>query len=239
MLGLGLGLHKQNSYRDKIPTLGIMAKYKFNNGSGQILTDYSGNNNNAQLGSSSSSDTNDPTWDSQGLVFGGDDYALIPNTALVSGNNDLTMIVAAKVTDISVQRCLMSYGTKVSGSLPYIAQSNANTVILNTYNAAVSINYTPGENPYMVTFRYTASNLTLDGIINNDIVNKVSYVYSAPLNFVASNGAFGVRKVDGVYHHAGNIFYGLIYNRALSDAEIVRVYKNIKSDLATRGVLLP
>ena len=37
-----------------------MAEYRFDDGSGQVLTDYSGNAKHGELGTTSGSDTNDP-----------------------------------------------------------------------------------------------------------------------------------------------------------------------------------
>ena len=45
-------------------TSGLVGWYRLDEGSGQIVTDASGNNNNGMLGSTTGSDTTDPTWNS-------------------------------------------------------------------------------------------------------------------------------------------------------------------------------
>jgi len=67
-------------------TSGLVLAYKFNEGSGQVLTDFSPSALNGRLGSTSGADTNDPTWVApRGLSFDGvDNYVEIgtPNAAL-------------------------------------------------------------------------------------------------------------------------------------------------------------
>jgi glucan-binding YG repeat protein len=54
---------------------GLVAEYRFNEGSGQVLHDYSGNNNHGTLGSTTGADTNDPAWTPAGSSYDGvDDY---------------------------------------------------------------------------------------------------------------------------------------------------------------------
>ena len=43
---------------------GPIAEYRFDEGSGQVLTDYTGNGNDGVMGSQSTSDSSDPTWNS-------------------------------------------------------------------------------------------------------------------------------------------------------------------------------
>ena len=161
---------------------------------------------------------------------GSNSYLLIPDVALVAGNNDLTMGVVANVTDNSVIRTLMSHGVKTDGSLPYIAYQT-NATIMNTYNAGIVLNNPVSNsfsNSFMATFRYTASNLSLEAVINNDFANKGTKIYASPQNFTPSNGAIGVRKVDNVYKHMGYIYGAFIFNRVLLDIEIEKVYEVLR-----------
>jgi len=144
---------------------------------------------------------------------GSNSYLLIPDVALVAGNNDLTMGVVANVTDNSVIRTLMSHG------------------VMNTYNAGIVLNNPVSNsfsNSFMATFRYTASNLSLEAVINNDFANKGTKIYASPQNFTPSNGAIGVRKVDNVYKHMGYIYGAFIFNRVLLDIEIEKVYEVLR-----------
>src|SRR5918995_1237038 len=56
-----------------IVTAGLIAKWRFDDGAGQVLTDYSGNGHHGTLGATTGADAADPTWTAQGLSFDGGD----------------------------------------------------------------------------------------------------------------------------------------------------------------------
>jgi hypothetical protein len=67
-----------------IVAAGLIAEWRFDDGAGQTLTDYSGNGHHGQLGSTSGGDSNDPTWVASpaSLAFdGSSDYVLVPSFA--------------------------------------------------------------------------------------------------------------------------------------------------------------
>lgn len=71
----GLGLSpRRRAARSAPPPLivqdGLMAEWRFDDGAGQVLTDYRGGHH-GQLGSTTGPDANDPTWTAQGLSFDG------------------------------------------------------------------------------------------------------------------------------------------------------------------------
>ena len=64
----------------------LVANWSFDDGSGQLATDSSGNGIDAQLGATSGADSSDPTWSSTGvntsLEFDGvDDHLIVPSDA--------------------------------------------------------------------------------------------------------------------------------------------------------------
>jgi hypothetical protein len=66
--------------------------WPLNEGSGQIVHDYSGNNNNGYLGSTNQPDANDPSWikgvfAGSALNFGGDDWVTIPDSSSLEPAN--------------------------------------------------------------------------------------------------------------------------------------------------------
>lgn len=66
-------------------TSGLVAEYRFLDGSGQVLTDSTANALNGQLGTGTGVDSSDPTWTTQGLVFDGvDDQVTLGNPALLN-----------------------------------------------------------------------------------------------------------------------------------------------------------
>lgn len=72
LMTLSLSLARRVAKCGLVP--GASAIYLFNEGSGQVLTDYSGNGYHGTLGSTAGDDTNDPAWTGQGLAFTADDY---------------------------------------------------------------------------------------------------------------------------------------------------------------------
>ena len=64
-----------------IVTAGLIAEWRFDDGAGQMLTDYSGNGHHGQLGSTAGADTGDPSWATSParLEFDGvDDRVIVP-----------------------------------------------------------------------------------------------------------------------------------------------------------------
>jgi len=69
-------LHKRLPYFGRgLVRNGLVAEYRYTDGTGQVLTDWSGQGNHCELGSTSGADTNDPTWSAGGADYDGvDDY---------------------------------------------------------------------------------------------------------------------------------------------------------------------
>jgi len=81
-LGLGLGLSRNHRGGASGPTFpaGLVADYDFRDGTGQVLTDRSGNGHHAQLGATTGVDASDPTWGTTParLILDGGDYVIPP-----------------------------------------------------------------------------------------------------------------------------------------------------------------
>jgi hypothetical protein len=103
-LGLGLGLSPR---RRKAPGTagpgivqdGLIAEWRFDEGAGQVLTDYTGNGHHGRLGSTAGIDPSDPSWSSEGLVFtaAGGDFVECDN-ADISGGVARTVIAALRTS---------------------------------------------------------------------------------------------------------------------------------------------
>src|SRR4051794_21353794 len=64
----------------------LVGWWPMNEGTGQVVSDWSGKGNTGQLGSTPGPDANDPSWIKgvfmgSALNFGGDDYISIPDSA--------------------------------------------------------------------------------------------------------------------------------------------------------------
>ena len=68
-----------------IVTAGLIAEWRFDNGAGQVLTDYSGNGRHGTLGATSGAAADDPTWTAQGLSFDGGDFVSLPSLPAIYG----------------------------------------------------------------------------------------------------------------------------------------------------------
>jgi hypothetical protein len=98
---------------DSFPLVGW---WPMNEGSGQVVHDWSGHGNNGQLGSTPAADANDPSWIpgvffGSALSFSGDDYIQIPDSTALEPAN---ITVAAWVRGSSSpgeNRYILSKGT--------------------------------------------------------------------------------------------------------------------------------
>ena len=78
---LGLSPRRRCAASSAAPVIvqdGLVAEWRFDDGAGQQITDYSGNGHHATLGTSSGSESSDPTWQASpaALSFDGGDQAL-------------------------------------------------------------------------------------------------------------------------------------------------------------------
>lgn len=212
-------------------TRGLLEYWDFVQGADpQVL--YGAYGLNGQLGSTAEADENDPAWLSRGCRFITEDYITLPDTALVSGNNDLTIIVVAK-TDVAETRGLFSYGLETGGTTPVMAQYSTDSFLFSNWTVDIYVPFIPGSAPFMATYRYTASLNLLEGFINGTSVRGANI---APSNFVASNGKIGYVKYSNYWK--GDIYATAIYNASLTDSEVNKLYKYFKSSLIKNGVIL-
>jgi hypothetical protein len=96
-----------------IVAAGLLAEWRFDDGAGQTLTDYSGNGHDGQLGSTAGSDTNDPAWavSPVRLEFDGiDDRVIVPAFA---GPDEyhLDVIVRQPATTGDYSMVFVAHGT--------------------------------------------------------------------------------------------------------------------------------
>lgn len=183
---------------------------------GQVLTDYSTNGRNGQLGSSSGVDSSDPSW-VDGLSFGGDDYAVSP--ALPASNGNYTLMLVSKYTGTSEQHHV---------GLPSLQSFSENTIMC----------FGPSGPYSVVSVAENAWNYV--GAIGNGVDTKALLYKDGSLSFgsgsaLASIGAGPLylgRYYRGGVNLTGNIAAVMYYNRALSDAEIKNNFDYIISQFS-------
>lgn len=98
---------------------GIVSEYRFDEGSGQVLTDYAGTRN-LQLGSTSGADTNDPTWQASPtrLYFTTDDNCIL--TGDTATNAAMTWVVLMRRDALAATQNVVNLrsGSSTAGNLP-------------------------------------------------------------------------------------------------------------------------
>lgn len=217
----------------------------------QTLIDCSGNGNHGTLGSTAGVDTNDPAWNAQGLVFGGDDKINI--SQVIQKLQGLSCFTLQFVAYSSVDKV---YGGIISPAVSGFTSRSILNILNNTDGGAAadmiyiaiaqssgvysSVNL-PGKlssTPELITIRYQGGTVlearrnqsswarNTTGIVSN--LNPAVYVPELYLGcFAGANYLTG--GVDYLYLHPGY----------LSDEQLAGNYAYIKSELRKREVILP
>jgi hypothetical protein len=202
--------------------------------SGTTWTDLSGNSNNGTL-------TNGPTFNAGNLgsiVFDGvDDY--VTKTDWISHpTNTFTIGCWVKFSDNVNDRYLLSFGRDIGGSTGGLALfaygfNAISDVLIFEFGSGigrVSSGIVPSLNIWYyltVTADVTNVKFYLNGELKNTSSQGSGAITSSPTLSIGSyvNGS----GTPGTYFYAGNIAQVSIYNRALTDVEILQNYNATKS----------
>src|SRR5919106_151326 len=235
--GLGLSPRRRAAKGAGLPIIvqdGLVAEWRFDDGSGQVLTDYSGNGNHGTLGANSGSSTDDPTWTAQGLSFDGGDFVSFADNLGISGTQARTVIFVADTA--SLNRFAVEWiGDGSNGRRwTFRDQGSGDELRLEISGAGYTSALAPTG-----AFRYMActqpgANINTGVIYLDDIAEAITT--SATIN---TTGNFSISTLIGGAYGNPVIAYGLVYNRALSAAEIAQNRQALKTILAARGVTLP
>lgn len=228
-------------------TSALLAYYDFAQGSGQQLTDQSGNGKHGQLGSAAGSDTNDPAWATAGLVFDGvDDYVNVD--ALAVYNNGSAAFTVMAVVKAAPQNAIRLWGegnTVDTGTIASLGSGAGGTIgkalaFVRDAAAANPLNVASIATVFDNTWHSAAWSdnngawaLLVDGLPDS------SGSYTRP-SLTLTKGTIGAlgRATYGSFL-AGTLAALLAYNRPLSAAEVLQNHRYLKATLASRGVTLP
>lgn len=226
---------------------GLVAWYDFTEPAGsQVLTDKSGNGYHGQNGRTEGADTNDMTFDGIKGVTGGDDYIdcgveILPQIAdkftlitvqSISANNLIdgyprTIQVGAganiMINDKSIRGCI-AFFNKINGVNYDVTLSNGGSII--------------AEVPQMTAITFDSTRLT--GYING-VNTGVNNKGDTPGNVQQDGGKTIIANRPDLLRGLlgpSAIYYVLIYNRDLSDSEMLQTYETVQKLLAKRGVVL-
>ena len=202
------------------PTFGLVAWWNFNEGSGLIAYDVSGNANNGTL-------ANSPTWvggiNGWALNFGGSEASVsIPNSSLFDfGTGDFSFSSWVKPSSVTTLNTIAEIGLYTAGilirpnggylqvyiqSTGYTSQFPFSMVAGNWYHVIVL-----RDNSSLKVFINTIQSGTSPTSTDNIAVNSVGYIGRS--SHTTAQNFLGI--IDDVR----------IYNRALSVAEIEQLYE--------------
>jgi hypothetical protein len=209
---------------------GLVAEWRFDQGSGQVLTDHTSNGHHGRLGSTTGADAADPTWTAQGLSFDGGDY-VEHDTVGISGGAARTVIAVVKPS------VALALGLEWPGTGPtftrWTIRDSSGKIRLEVSGAGHNTAFSLANSWCFVAVTQASSNF------NSCIVyfNGSSEAVTASATLDTRGNFFWGRRVGSSV--AMEAAYGLVYNRALSGAEVEQNRQVIKSLLAGRGITLP
>jgi hypothetical protein len=225
---------------------GVVAEYRFDEGSGQTVVDYSGGGHDLRLGSGTGTDTNDPTWASAGLDFATNDYCVRDSAPLGANPTDLTMLVVFNLTSTPTRADIFQHGDNFTGysyasiwtgttGIPRFATyGGGNTQI--TSSVTLSLNEWHG-----VVGRISAGTMSL--LVDNawEPTTAASRVLSGHKRVAvgAEMSRSGAQLDNPENFLNGSVGYAVLWNRGLSDEEVAQAYSHAASVMAGRGVALP
>lgn len=210
---------------------------------GQTLLDYSPAGNHAQLGSTTGADTNDPSWGTNALTFGGDDYCVIGRpSALEASVPFCGYTVFSKGADGTPMGLCSKHGNYGLGSganrTGWAVDSRSdNKIGFYTWDSSGNIKYIYSTGTALSSGGYYGVFWGWDG---TNLQIQLGDVAEIPVvgGFAAntSNSSFLGRRGDDRYH-TGNIAMNLIVTgRCWTAPEISHNRQIIKTLLAGRGV---
>jgi hypothetical protein len=233
--GLGLNPRRRAAPGGALPIVqdGLVAEWRFNEGAGQVLTDYTGNGHDGQLGSTSGVDTNDPAWSAEGLVFtAAQSDIVVCDTVGMSGGAARTVLAAVK-TDAST-----NFGVEWAGSGPnftrYTLRNSGGNLRLEVAGAGYtsSLGLSAGS-WHFVGVTQSGSNL------NTAVLYRDGGSEAVPTSQVIdTQGNFQFGKYSSLFAGMTGA-YCLAYNRALSAEEVEQNRQVLTTILAARGITLP
>jgi hypothetical protein len=240
-----------SAWQPDIVRSSLVSEYRFDKGSGTSLLDYVSKYN-GTLGAGAS---DLPDWVATGLDFvpGNSDVVInstMPDSVLLTA---CTVSVVANIDTGSafrafVVKALTNAGTDNpidfrtdNAATPKLTTVRGTTIIGNRYEYSGPAITIGSWRMYSVTCPdgLVASAPTFYVGATSTAATKV-FGTSSGLSVTGSGAALRIgRRADGSTQMDGRIAYILIYNRALTSAEITQNYNALKAMLVSRGISLP
>lgn len=202
-------------------------------GSGTTWTDLSGQGNDATL-------TNGPIFDTESggcFVFDGvDDYAPLSTNGFPFGSSPVTLSVWARLAETgSTYNWIFAYGSPSFGAARFLGRFG-NTCYFGGYAQDITVTLAPGAPWFNLVGVYDGSNVSI--YVDGALVAGPSAI---SWNAIPSQSALG-RQVNGGEYWRGKTAQVLVYDRALTSAEILENFNVTKSrylpNVALSGLVL-
>lgn len=237
---------------------GLVAEYRFNEGQGQILHDYSGNGNHGQLGSTAGADINDPTWTPRGLSLTTDDYATVGaitgggitqsaycvsivfyNGTEITRNSTLSPMFGLKASPDTQNYGFISFGgtsTVLTSEIITILSVVAGTQYATGWCSAADV-IKVGWHILTINWNGSSYDIWLDGIQKTATGGTSGHCGLIPLSGVIFGTSFYNNGVS-TYFFTGSIATCPIYSTSLTTSELIRNNNYLRSHLAPRGITI-
>lgn len=221
-----------------LPADNLVGVWRFDEGSGQVLTGSSGGSD-GQLGSASGADANDPTWEATGLLFDGtDDYVIVPHFAAANLAAPFTLTLVLRDTATANRVVFEKNGNAgfslqtgepptFTGRLQLLSASSLRMRTNLAYNDGAwhchQLRHAAGANSWRVDGAGVA--LSTDATTGTPAYGTNTPVY------------VGGRAATVAY--PGRVAYVIMRSGAASDTVMTDEYAFLKAALAPRGISLP
>jgi hypothetical protein len=247
-----LGLGPVAASPPALITSNLLAEYRFNQGSGQVLTDFSANADHGQLGTTSGVETSDPTWTTTGLSFDGGDEVQLKSSTYAGTPTFLAPLTAWTVQMVikgAAQSAVCFYGERQLGGDqdPFLmigSQATTNTdrpriwlrnaATVNIFQTIPFITVLDNTWHFFAVRRNdTSLVVTVDDIeIGNTVATGVQSI--------DTNMTIGVLRATAgpANQFTGDIAWLATYNAALTPAQIQQNRAYVADLVASRGITL-
>ena len=207
------------------------------------VPDLSGNGYSLQLGSTAGEDTNDPSWvsDGLGLSFVTDDYCLTPTLTGVDPSAPWTVVLAGVWNLYAKGKTLWGLSTATYWHRIYRTADSVNYTRVHSYAGSdASYSTTPTLYPSYTSPVALVARANADSVMLKDMgTGSTATCTNANPAGECRIGLGCVAKssiADGSSADSMTAYSHLFYSRALSNAEIQRIYRSLRATWQSRGV---
>jgi hypothetical protein len=232
---------------DGIPRSGLVCWHDLYDPTESLASvpDLSGNGYSLQLGLTAGADTNDPAWvtDGKGLSFVTDDLAMASTESVIDRNGPFTVVFAAKPSGSS--------GILMALVMPSVAGVWRYHVVRYTGSAQVGLASYAGGSTVSDSLSVDPTEHQVFAFVGGAAENRLMRCdtgASVAISRLQITNVGGLRlehgatwRADQTYGNAANsltVLGDVAANRALSNAEIQRIYRSLKAMWAARGVTI-